>query len=105
MRRTLLAVAALATMAGVTPSYAQGVVIDLEPEQRTVIREYVVRQRPPVVRLPGEVRIGAVLPADVEVRAVPDNWGPEVRRYRYVYWNDRVVFVEPGSRRVIHIVD
>lgn len=105
MKCTLLAAAALATMAGVTPSHAQGVVIDLEPEQRTIIREYVVRQRPPAVIVPGEVRVGAVLPADVEVRAVPYDWGPDVRRYRYVYWNDRVVFVEPGSRRVVHIVD
>jgi hypothetical protein len=105
MRRTLFAVAAFAATAGVTPSYAQGVVLDLEPEQRTIIREYVVRQLPPAVIVPGGVRVGTVLPADVDVRPVPYNWGPDVRRYRYVYWNDQVVFVEPGTRRVIDIID
>jgi hypothetical protein len=50
-------------------------------------------------------RVGAVLPADVEMRAVPNDWGPDVRRYRYVYSDDRVLLVEPGSRRVVHILD
>jgi hypothetical protein len=103
MRRTLFAVAALAAMAGATPSHAQGVVI--EPEQRTIIREYVVRQPPPAIVVPGGIRVGAVLPADVDIRPVPYDWGPDVRRYRYVYWDDRVVFVEPGSRRVVQIID
>jgi hypothetical protein len=49
--------------------------------------------------------VGATLPADVELVAVPDDWGPDLRRYRYVYTNDHVVLVEPSSRRVVQIVE
>ena len=46
-------------------------------------------------------------PGVVEVRltAVPDTWAPTVRRYRYIHWNDKVVLVEPSSRRVVYIID
>jgi uncharacterized protein DUF1236 len=105
MKRTLLAaVAALAVSAG-TQAYAQTAVIEFSPEQRTVIRQHVVRERVPAVTIQGDVRVGAALPADVELVTVPETWGPEVRRYRYVHWNNRVVLVEPGSRRVIQIID
>src|SRR5262245_34598298 len=105
MKRSLLiAVAALALSAG-SQSFAQTTVIELSPEQRTTIREYVVRERVPAAAIRGEVRVGGVLPADVQLVTVPDTWGPSVRRYRYVHWNDRVVLVEPSSRRVVQIID
>ena len=104
MKRSLLAAIAALSICSVTPSFGQ-VVIDLSPEQRTVIREHVVRERVPAVRIQGDIRVGASLPADVELVAVPDAWGPSVRRYRYVHWNDKVILVEPGNRRVVQIID
>jgi hypothetical protein len=51
------------------------------------------------------VRVGATLPADVELREVPADWGPSVSRYRYIYSDDHVHFVDPASRRVIYDLD
>jgi Protein of unknown function (DUF1236) len=104
MKRSLLMAVAAASLLASTPSFAQ-TVIELSPDQRTTIREYVVRERVPAARIPGEVRVGVALPADIELAPVPETWGPSVKRYRYVHWNDRVVLVEPSSRRVIQIID
>ena len=62
-----------------------------------------VRERVAPVR--ERVTIGSRLPAEVELRAVPSEWGPSVSRYRYVYSGDRVYFVDPASREVVHELD
>jgi Protein of unknown function (DUF1236) len=105
MRRTLLMTCTALAIAASSQSFAQTAVIELTPEHRTTIREYVVRQKVRPVTITGEVRVGAPLPADVQLVTVPNEWGPEYRRYRYVYWNDRVVLVNPADRQVVHIVD
>jgi hypothetical protein len=104
MKPSLLMTVAVVSLLGTAPSFAQ-TVIELSPDQRTTIREHVVRERVPAARIPGEVRVGVALPADVDLVAVPETWGPSVRRYRYVHWNDRVVLVDPSSRKVIQIID
>ena len=105
-RARLVTVACIAlTIAASSQAFAQTAVIELTPEHRTTIREYVVRQNIRPVPIQGEVRIGAPLPASVNLIAVPQEWGPEYRRYRYVYWDDRVVLVDPADRRVVHIID
>jgi hypothetical protein len=107
------AVAALALGAS-SPSFAQGVGVQVgpvgagisfAPEQRTRIKEYVVKERVAPVTVRERISVGATLPADVELRAVPSDWGPSVSRYRYVYADDHVYFVEPSSRRVVHVLD
>jgi len=116
MKRILIASAAVAALTlGVSaPSFAQGVGVQVgpvgagitfAPEQRTHIKEYVVRERVAPVVVREHVRVGATLPADVELRTVPADWGPSVSKYRYVYSDDRVYFVEPSSRKVIYEVD
>jgi Protein of unknown function (DUF1236) len=105
MKRSLMVTVAAVSLLASAPSFAQTTVIELSPDQRTTIREYVVRERVPIATIPGQIRVGGVIPADVELVTVPDAWGPSVRRYRYVHWNDRVVLVEPSSRRVIQIID
>ena len=49
--------------------------------------------------------VGAKVPASVELKAVPADWGPSVSKYRYVYSNDRVMLVDPGTRTVVHEID
>jgi hypothetical protein len=107
MKRTILTAVALLALAG--PSFAQtvgvgpaGVGITFEPQQRTHIREYVTRQRVAPYAARERIAVGARLPADVELRTVPSDWGPHVSKYRYVYSNDRVYFVEPSSREVVY---
>jgi len=115
MKRIVIAAAAVAALAlaGSTPSLAQigvqvgpvGAGIDFAPEQRTRIREYVVRERVAPVTVRERLAVGTRLPADVELRAVPSDWGPSVSRYRYIYSNNHVYFVDPGSREVVHVMD
>jgi hypothetical protein len=80
----------------------------VRPEERTVIKDYVVKQkiRPEAVK--EEITIGGPVPTDVELQAVPEEIYmkvPEARRYQYFDWNGRVVFVDPDSRKVVQIVD
>jgi hypothetical protein len=114
MKRTVIAAAALLALGVSSPSFAQGVGVQVgpvgagitfAPEQRTRIKEYVVKERVAPVTTRERIRVGARLPADVELRAVPSDWGPSVSRYRYVYSGDNVYFVEPSSREVVHVLD
>ena len=101
MKRLLLAATAFAFMAG--PVMAQSVVI--APEQRKVIKEYVVKEHIRPHKLQSRVTVGATLPADVELAPVPETWGPSFHSYRYLYTGDDVVLVDPTSRRVIQVID
>jgi hypothetical protein len=110
MKRVLIAVSGLAMLmsaqvvaqtVGVGP--AETVVI--EPEQRTLIKEYVVKEKVAPVRVQERIAVGARLPADVELRSVPSAWGPKFSKYRYVYSDDHVYLVEPSNRTVVQVID
>jgi len=100
----MAAAAALALFVG-SQALAQSVSIDLAPDQRTRIKQYVVKEKVRPYMAKERVTVGSTLPADVELHSVPSDWGPSVSRYRYVYSNDRVHFVDPTSRRVIYDLD
>jgi hypothetical protein len=112
MRRILLAGIAVVALSG--PAFAQTTVttgvapsgeVVVAPEQRTVIKRYVTERKVKPITVRERVAVGATLPTDVELMAVPGDWGPGLSRYRYVYHDDNVVFVDPSSRRVVHILD
>jgi hypothetical protein len=116
MKRVLLASAAVVALSlgASAPSLAQGVGVQVgpigagisfAPEQRTRIKEYVVKERVAPVAVRERVRVGAVLPEEVELRAVPSDWGPEATKYRYVYVDNHVYFVEPSSRKIVYEID
>ncbi len=89
-----------------TSALAQSVII--EPQQRTVIRNYVVKERVRPIELRERVIVGATIPAEIELTPVPETIYAEVpslRPYRYFVWDGRFVLVEPSSRRVIQIVE
>ena len=98
-----LYVAGFAAALLTTQALAQAVVI--APEQRTLIKEYVVKEKVRPYQMQSRATVGAVLPADVELAPVPETWGPSFRSYRYVYTGDDVVLVDPSSRRVIDVID
>ena len=116
MKRVLIASAAIAALAlgASAPSFAQGVGVQVgpvsagisfAPEQRTHIKEYIVKERVAPVTVRERISVGATLPAEVELRTVPSDWGPSVSKYRYVYSDNRVYFVEPSSRKVVYEID
>jgi len=98
-----LYVAGFAAALLTTQAFAQAVVI--APEQRTTIKEYVVKEKIRPYRLQSRVTVGATLPADVELAPVPQAWGPAFSSYRYVYTGDDVVLVDPTSRRVVDVIE
>jgi hypothetical protein len=116
MKRTFIAASAVALLAlgSPSPSFAQGAGIQVgpvgagisfAPEQRTRIKEYVVKERVAPVTVRERITVGAKLPADVQLRTVPAEWGPSVSKYRYIYSDDRVYFVEPSTREVVQVLD
>ena len=89
---------------GVLGGVTGGVAGLLGVEERPRFRQYVVRQAPPSYRYQDEVRVGAVLPATgVEYYEVPAEYG--IREHRYTVVNNRVVLVEPRTRRIVQIVE
>jgi Protein of unknown function (DUF1236) len=102
-REILIATTALTIVAG-GQAWAQ-TVIELNPQQRTTIKEYVVREKVKPITVKERIVVGATLPTEVELVTVPSAWGPSVVKYRYVYDGNRVVFVDPSSRKVIQIIE
>ncbi|SFU21296.1 DUF1236 domain-containing protein [Mesorhizobium sp. YR577] len=98
-----LLVAGLLIAPSTGASFAQDVL--LGPAQETIIREYVVRDRVvPIEPLPDvDFSVGTVLPDTVELHTIeqPDLDGG----YSYVVVGERTVVVEPGTRRIIHIME
>src|SRR5262245_35025272 len=85
MKRTLIAAAAVLALGASSPSFAQGVGVQVgpvgagisfAPEQRTRIREYVVRERVAPVRTRDRIAVGAGLPAGVGLGWVPADRRP-----------------------------
>jgi hypothetical protein len=106
MKRLLLAAVTALAIAGSDQAFAQATTVEIAPEQRTKMKEYVVKQKvAPVTGIRERVTVGATLPADVELRTVPSDWGPSVSRYRYVYHDNNVVLVDPSSRRVVEVIN
>ncbi|ESX62759.1 hypothetical protein X759_34200 [Mesorhizobium sp. LSHC420B00] len=92
------AAAGLLLLAGVAAAVAQDVVI--EPEQETVIKEYVKKQPLASVKLPGvELNIGSTLPDTVELHEVPNV------KYRYTVIDNRTVVVDPDTHKIIKIIE
>lgn len=96
--RLSTAVAGLLLLAGVVAAAAQDVVID--PEQETVIKEYVKKQPLASVKIPGvELNVGSTLPDTVELHEVPN------AKYRYVVVDNRTVVVDPGTRKIVKVIE
>lgn len=110
MQRALIMASLVAILAG-TQAFAQTVgvgpaeTVVIEPEQRTVIKQYVVKEKVAPTRVKERIAVGAKIPADVELQTVPEAWGPKLSKYRYVYSDDHVYLIEPTNRTVIQEVD
>jgi hypothetical protein len=73
-------------------------------ESRPRFRTYVSGQRHPSYRYDREVRVGADLPSSgVTYYDVPREYG--ITHYRYTVVNDRTVLVDPGTHRIVEVID
>jgi Protein of unknown function (DUF1236) len=101
----LVATSAVAqTTVTTTTGVGRGSVV-VEPEARTRIKSYVTTNKIRPVTTKERISVGSTVPSDVELVAVPSDWGPSLTKYRYVYSNDRVMLVDPGSRAVVQEID
>ncbi|TPK80048.1 DUF1236 domain-containing protein [Mesorhizobium sp. B2-4-12] len=97
MRMHLAAAAAALLLAGIGAAAAEDVVI--QPEQETVIKEYVKKQPLASVKVPGvELNVGTALPDTVELHEVPNV------KYRYTVIDNRTVVVDPGTRKIVKVI-
>ena len=111
MKKLVLAAAAVALMS--TCAVAQTTVttgaarstVQIEPETRTKIRTYVTQHKVAPIATRERITVGATVPGDVELVAVPSEWGPSLTKYRYVYSNNRVMLVDPGNRTVVEEIE
>jgi hypothetical protein len=99
MRKYALAgFAAVGLLGYVGVAAADDVVI--APEQETVIKEYVHKEPLASINLPGiELNVGTALPETVELHKIPDV------QYEYVVVDNRTVIVDPGTRKIVKVVD
>ena len=86
---------------GATVGAAAGGIAD---DSRPRFRTYVSGQRYHSYRYENDLRVGADLPSSgVTYYEVPREYG--VTRYRYTVVNDRTVLVDPGTHRIVEIID
>ena len=105
--------AALALAAGIGTASAQSTTTTtttttISPEQettiyRTITREQVAVQPPPAEWAPS---VGTEVPTQVQLYNMPSTVEvPSVRSDRYTVVNGHVVLVDPGTRRVVRIIE
>ncbi len=76
----------------------------ISDETRPRFRTYVVGQKRPSYAYNQAVVVGAELPsAGVTYYDVPGEYG--VKNYRYTVVNNRTVLVDPGSHRIVQIIE
>jgi len=75
----------------------------LAPDVRTRVRQYVVQHRQPSVTIQDRVAVGTVLPPSAQF--YPFDGVDGVSAYRYAYINDAPVLIDPGSRRIIEVIE
>lgn len=81
---------------------------EIAPQQRVILRGYATRDGYSGVPTGGRVSSGYAVPDSVELRSFPDSaYGevPAARNYRYYSTGGNVVLVDPGSRRVVDVID
>lgn len=89
-----------AVVGGVGGAVVGGIVGDNTPRFKT----YVVEQHVPSYSYAEPLAVGTVLPNDgVTYREVPREYG--ATKYRYTVVNNRTVLVEPGTRRIVQIIE
>ena len=76
----------------------------LTADQSTKVKTYVVKEKRPSVKVTEKVAVGETLPSSVQFYAIPADVGVQ-RQYRYTVVNDRTVLVDPGTRKVIQVIE
>ena len=76
----------------------------LTADQSTKVKAYVTKEKRSSVKVTEKVAVGEPLPSSVQFYAIPADAGVQTQ-YRYTVVNDRTVLVDPGTRRVIQVIE
>ena len=102
----LISTSAMAQSTVVTTTGAgNAAAVQIEPEYRTKIHTYVTEHKVRPVETREKIVVGQPVPREVELEAVPADWGPSLTKYRYVYSGERVMLVDPSTRTVVQEID
>lgn len=110
MRKLVLGSAfGIAALVAAGAAQAQVVSWEITPEQERSVYTSIYSDRGTVGAAPAreyDVSVGAVIPAEIDLYEVPAGvtYAP-ARQYRYVIHGNRVVFVEPSTRRVVRVIE
>lgn len=96
---------AQSTVVTTTTGTGHAAAVQIEPEYRTKIRTYVTEHKVRPVTTREKIVVGQPVPREVELEAVPADWGPSLTKYRYVYSGERVMLVDPSTRTVVQEID
>lgn len=114
MKRILIAAAAALSLVAGGAAFAQTSTTTtttttkqttVTTDQQAKIKAYVTKHKAKSVAAPTgfTVTTGATLPSSVELETFPADVG--VTDYRYSVIGDRTVVVEPGTRRIIEVIE
>jgi Protein of unknown function (DUF1236) len=106
MTKSLLGVVTSAALLFSTGIVSAQAVFEITPQQELSVYTNIYGQRVVTETAPQfDVTVGAVLPGEVQIYEVPAavDYAP-VQQYRYVTVGNRVVLVEPASRRVVRVI-
>jgi Protein of unknown function (DUF1236) len=83
--------------------------VSLTTEQRTTIRQTVLTgSAPRVTNVNFDIKIGTVVPRTVRVAPLPVTLieiQPSWRGYMYFVYNDEIIVVEPGTLRIVAVIE
>ena len=83
--------------------------VSLTTEQKTTIRRTVLTSSAPrVTNVNFDIKVGTVVPRTVRVVALPATLieiQPSWRGYMYFVHNDEIIVVEPGTLRIVAVLD
>jgi hypothetical protein len=99
MKQLLPVAAALGFLASFGVASAQDAVV-IQPEQRTVIREYVTENPIASINILGlEIGVGSKVPETVVLHEIPNT------DYRYVVIDNRTVVVDPHTHQIVEVLN
>jgi hypothetical protein len=89
-----------AVVGGVAGAVAGGIA----DADRPRFREHVVKEKRPSYTYKEDLRVGATLPSSgVTYYEVPSEY--KVAKYRYTVVNNKTVLVDPGTHKVVEVID
>lgn len=93
-------IASLLVAASLTSAHADKSIVPVTKDQRAIIANYVTQHKltPATIQ---KTKRGAKIATTVALTDVPAEWGADLTKYKYIYTNDKILFINPESRVLV----